>query len=226
MIFGQNWAKYQAYSLTFWPKLAHFKHFSLQNQNLWNWFLVKIGQNTKPIALLFGQNWPILSTFHFAKSKSLKLIFGQNWQNSKPIALLFWPKLAQNQFQSTFHFAIQSALKLGQNWPKYQAYSLTFWPILAQNFSSKSKILKLIFGQNWAKYQAYSLTFWPKLAHFKHFSLQNQNLWNWFLVKIGQNTKPIALLFGQNWPILSTFHCKIKIFEIDFWSKLGKIPSL
>ena len=33
MIFGQNWAKYQGYSLTFRPKLAHFTHFSLYNQN-------------------------------------------------------------------------------------------------------------------------------------------------------------------------------------------------
>ena len=164
----------------------------MQNQNLWNWFLVKIGQNTKPIALLFGQNWPILSTFH-CKIKIFEIDFWSKLgQNTKPIALLF-----------------------GQN-----------WPILSTFHFAKSKSLKLIFGQNWAKYQAYSLTFWPKFAHFKHFSLQNQNLWNWFLVKIGQNTKPIALLFGQNWPILSTFHCKIKIFEIDFWSKLGKIPSL
>ena len=27
------WAKYQGYSLTFWPKLAHFHHFSMCNQN-------------------------------------------------------------------------------------------------------------------------------------------------------------------------------------------------
>ena len=84
----------------------------------------------------------------------------------------------------------------------------------------------MIFGQNWAKYQGYSLTFWSKLAHFSHFSLYNQNLGKWFLVKIRQNTKAIALLFGQNWPILATFHSTIKIWENDFWSQLGKIPSL
>ena len=155
MIFGQNWAKYQGYSLTFWSKLAHFSHFSLYSRNLGKWFLVKIGQNTKAIALLFGQNWPILATFH-----------------------------------------------------------------------STIKIWKMIFGQNWAKYQGYSLTFWSKLAHFSHFSLYNQNLGKWFLVKIRQNTKAIALLFGQNWPILATFHSTIKIWENDFWSKLGKIPRL
>ena len=147
MIFGQNWAKYQGYSLTFWSKLAHFSHFSLYNQDHIVWFLVKIGQNTKAIALLFGQNWPILATFH-------------------------------------------STIKIWEN-------------------------------DFWAKYQGYSLTFWSKLAHFSHFSLYNQNLGKWFLVKIGQNTKAIALLFGQNWPILATFHSTIKIWENDFWSKLG-----
>ena len=155
MIFGQNWAKYQGYSLTFWSKLAHFSHFSLYNQDHVVWFLVKIGQNTKAIALLFGQNWPILATFH----STIKI-----WEND------FWSKLA--------------------------------------------------------KYQGYSHTFWSKLAHFSHFSLYNQDHVVWFLVKIGQNTKAIALLFGQNWPILATFHSTIKIWENNFWSKLGKIPRL
>ena len=153
--FWSKLGKYQGYSLTFWPKFAHFRHFSLQNQNVWNWFLVKIGQNTKAIALLLAK--------------------------IRPFSALFTPK---------------------------------------------SKSVKLIFGQNWAKYQGYSLTFWPKFAHFRHFLLQNQNVWNWFLVKIGQNTKAIALLFGQNSPIFGTFHSKIKMCEIDFWSKLGKIPRL
>ena len=31
--FGQFSAKYQGYSLTFWPKIAHFHHFSICNQN-------------------------------------------------------------------------------------------------------------------------------------------------------------------------------------------------
>ena len=84
----------------------------------------------------------------------------------------------------------------------------------------------MIFGQNWAKYQPYSLTFRPKLAHFSHFSLYNPNQQKWFLVKILQDTKPIALLLGQNWPILATFQPTIQISKNDFWSKLGKIPSL
>ena len=31
--FANFWATYQGYSLTFWPKLAHFHHFSMCNQN-------------------------------------------------------------------------------------------------------------------------------------------------------------------------------------------------
>ena len=84
----------------------------------------------------------------------------------------------------------------------------------------------MIFGENWAKYQGYSLTFWRKLAHFSHFSLYKPNQEKWFLVKIGQNTKAIALLFGENWPILATFHSTNQIKKNDFWSKLGKIPRL
>ena len=84
----------------------------------------------------------------------------------------------------------------------------------------------MIFGQNWAKYQGYSLTFWPELAHFSHFSLYNPNQEKWFLVKIGQDTKAIALLFGANRPILATVQSPLKISEIDFGPKLGKIPRL
>ena len=39
-----------------------------------------------------------------------------------------------------------------------------------------------------------------------------------------QNTKAIALLFGENWPILATFQSKIEMSKFDFWAKLAKIP--
>ena len=189
--FAHFWPKYQGYSLTFWPKLAHFHHFSIcnQNQSISLSVIVSLifGQNTKAIALLFGQNWLIFITFQSAI------------------------KINQFHFRSFFaHF-----------WPKYQGYSLTFWPNLAhfhhfsicnQNqsisisvifrsiFGQNTKAIALLFGQNWLifitfqsaikinqfqfrsffahfwpKYQGYSLTFWPKLAHFHHFSICNQN---------------------------------------------------
>ena len=42
-----------------------------------------------------------------------------------------------------------------------------------------------------------------------------------FWVIFGQNTKVIALLFGQKWLILITFQSAIKMNEFQFWSLLG-----
>ena len=113
MIFGENWAKYQGYSLTFWRKLAHFSHFSLYKPNQEKWFLVKIGQNTKAIALLFGENWPILATFHSTNQIKKNDFLVKIGQNTKAIALLFgenWPILA------TFHSTNQ--IKKNDFWSK------------------------------------------------------------------------------------------------------------
>ena len=33
---GHFWAKYQGYSLTVWPQMPHFHHFSIYNQNEWH----------------------------------------------------------------------------------------------------------------------------------------------------------------------------------------------
>ena len=158
-ILAHFWANYQGYSLTFWPKQAHFHHFSICNQHQSISILVMFGQNTKAIALLFGQKWLIFITF-------------------------------------------QSAIKINH----FQC-----WSFLAHL---------------WAKYQGYSLTFWPKMAHFHHFSICNQNQSISILVIFGQNTKAIALLFGQKWLIFITFQSAITINQFQFWSFLGKIPRL
>ena len=149
--FGHFWAKYQGYSLTFWPKLAHFHHVSMCNQNQSLQFPVIFGQNTKAIALLFGQNWLIFITFHCA-IKSINFNFGHFWAKYQGYSLTFWPKLAHfhhfsmcNQNQST---QFRSFLA------KYQGYSLTFWPNLAHfhHFSmcnqTQSTSISVIFGQN------------------------------------------------------------------------------
>ena len=146
---------------------------------------VKIAQSTKPIALLFGENWPILATFH----STIKIRKND-----------FWWKLGKIP-------SLYIALAFGEN-----------WPILA-TFQSPFENIRLDF---WVKYQVYS--------HFSHFSLYNPNQEDWPIlatfhtiqirkneVEIGQNTKPIALLFGKNWPILATFHSTIQIRKNDFW---------
>ena len=53
--FGHFSPKYQGYSLTFWPKMPHFHHFSICNQNQSISTLVIFHQTTKAIALLIGQ---------------------------------------------------------------------------------------------------------------------------------------------------------------------------
>ena len=265
--FGHFWPKYQGYSLTFWPKLAHFHHFSISNQNQSMSISVIFGQNTK--ALVLGQNW--LHFHHFSisnqnQSISISVIFGQN---SKAIALLlgqnwlifitFQSPIKINQFQfrsflakiprlqpyflakigsfsSLFNLQSKSInFNFGHFWPKYQGYSLTLWPKIgsfSSLFNLQSKSINFNFGQCSIsvmfrpKYQGYSLTLQPQLAHFHHFSISNQNQSISISVIFGQNTKAIALLFGQNWLIFITCQSSIKINHFQFRSFLAKIPRL
>ena len=55
-------SKCQGYSLTFWPKIAHFYHLSMFNQNQSISNVVSFEQNTKAIALLCGQKSLIFIT--------------------------------------------------------------------------------------------------------------------------------------------------------------------
>ena len=183
--------KYQGYSLTFWPKLAHFHHLSICNQNQSISILVISRQNTKVIALLFGQNSLIFITFQSA----IKI----------------------NQFQ-LWSF-------LGKI-PRLQPYFLAKNRSFSSLFNLQSKSINSILIMCGQKYQGYSLTFWPKLAHFHHLSICNQNQSISILVISRQNTKVIALLFGQNSLIFITFQSAIKINQCQFWSFVGKIPRL
>ena len=189
--FGHFSAKYQGYSLTFWPKIAHFHHFSICNQNQSSSSLVICRQNTKVIALLFGQKSLIFITFQSA----IKL----------------------NQFQvGSFVGKI----------PRLKPYFLAKNRSFSSLFNLQSKSINFNFGQFSAKYQGYSLTFWPKLAHFHHFSICNQTQSISNLVIFRQNTKVIALLFGQKSLIFITFLSSIKLNQFQFWSFVGKIPRL
>ena len=224
--FGHFWAKYQGYSLTFWPKLAHFHHFSICNQNEWISNLVMFGQNTKAIALLFGQNGSISSLFNL-QSKWMNFKFGHVWAKYQGYSLTVWPKMAHFHHFSICnqHEWISNLVMFGQN---TKAIALLFGQngSISSLFNLQSKWMNFKFGNFWAKYQGYSLTSWPKMAHFHHFSICNQNEWISNLVIVGQNTKAIALLFGQKWLIFITFQSAIKMNEFQIWSFLGKIPRL
>ena len=106
--FGHFSAKYQGYSVTSRPKLAHFHHFSISNQNQSISISVICRQNTKAIALLLGQNWLIFITFQspikinqfqfrsfFGNTKAIALLLGQNWL----IFITFESPIKINQFQ-------------------------------------------------------------------------------------------------------------------------------
>ena len=260
--FGHLWAKYQGYSLTFWPKLAQFHHFSMCNQNQSISISVICGQNTKAIALLFGQNWLIFITFQCAiKINQVKCrSFVGKIPRLQPYCLAklahFHPFSMCNQTQSISISVICGqitkaiALLFGQNWlifiafqcaikinqfqfrsfvgkiPRLQPYLLSKISSFSSPFNVQSKSINFNFGHLWAKYQGYSLTVWPKLAHFHHFSMCNQNQSISISVICGQNTKAIALLFGQNWLIFITFQCAIKINQFKCRSFVGKIPRL
>ena len=195
--FGHFRAKYQDYSLTFWPKVPHFHHFSICNQNQSISILVIFGQTTKAIALLFGQKWLIFITFQSA----IKINQFQ-----------FWSFLAKPYFLAYQAIKINIALVLlfGQKCSfsslfKLQSKSINF--NIACLFGHKSLIL---------------VTFLAKL----HLSLCNQNQSISILVIFGQNTKAITLLFGQKWLIVITFQSAIKINQFQIWSLLAKIPRV
>ena len=207
--------------------MAHFHHFSICNQNQWIWILVIFRQNSKVIALLFGQKWLISSLFNL-QSKSMNFNFGHFSAKYQGYSLTFWPKMAhfhhfsicnQNQWIWILVMCRQNSKVIALLLPaKNGSFSSLF------NLQSKS--MNFNFGHVSAKFQGYSLTFWPKMAQFHHFSICNQNQWISILVMCRQNTKVIALLFGQNWLILITFQSAIKINEFEFWSFFGKIPRL
>ena len=182
---------YQGYSLTFWPNIAHFHHFSICNhtQSISN--LVISRQNTKVIALLFGQKSFIFITFQSA--------------------------VTLNQFQLwSFYGKI----------PRLYPYFLAKHRSISSLFNLQSKSITVTFGLFSANYQGHSLTFWPNIAHFHHFSICNQNQSLSNLVILRQNTKAIALLFGQTSLIFITFQSAIKINHFQIWSFYGKLPRL
>ena len=182
---------YQGYSLTFWPKMPHFHHFSICNQNQSISNLVIFHQNTKAIALLFGQNCLIFITFQ----SGFKIIQFQLWS-------------------------------FVTNIPRLQPYFLATNASFSSLFNLQSNSINFKFGHLSPKYQGYSLTVWQHMPHFCHFSICNQNQSMSHLVILHQNTKAIALLFGQKCLIFITFHSAIKINQFQSWSFFTRIPRL
>ena len=219
-------AKYQGYSLTFWPKIADLDHLSICNQNKPTSMLVIFRQNTKVIALLFGQTSLIFITFQ----SGIKINQFQFWSFLGKIPRLqhfFLANIPQFHYLSIFnHNQSMSMLVIFRQTTKAIALLFGQTSLIWITFQSAIKISQLQFWSFMGKYQGYSLTFWPKIADLDHFSICNQNKPTSILVIYGQNTKAIALLFGQKSLTWITFQSAIKISQLQFWSFMGKIPRL
>ena len=126
--FGHFSANYQGYSLTLWPKMAHFHHFSMCSQNQSMSILVIFLQNTKVIALIFGHKWLNFITFQCAvKINQCQFChFSAKYQG---YSLTFWPNMAHFH-----HFSMCS-----------QNQSMSILVILRQN----TKVIALLFRQTW-----------------------------------------------------------------------------
>ena len=227
--------KLPGYSLTFWPKMPHFHHFSICNQNQSISNLVIFHQNTKAIALLFGQKCLIFITFQSAIKFNQFQIWSFFTQNTKAIALLFGQKCL-------IFITFQSEIKINQFqiWsfftkiPRLQPYCLaknaSFHHFSICNLESFNFNL-VIFHKNT---RAIALLFAKNASFSSLFNLQsNQSISN--LVIFHQNTKAIALLFGQKCLSFSSlfnlqskssisnlviFHQNHQGYSITLWPKM------
>ena len=237
---GHLSAKYQGYSLTFWPKMAHFHHFSICNQNQWS-ILVIFRQNTKVIALLFGQKW-LIDHFSICNQNQWISILVICRQNTKVIALLFGQKWLSQGYQSAIKI---NEFQFGPD--KYQGYTLLFEihfhdfdcikiDQFCVIFRQNTKVIALLFGQQWlifitfqsgksmnfnfghfvGKYQGYSLTFWPKMAHFHHFSIC-KNQWISILSHFSAKYQGYSLgILAKNGSFSSLFNLQSKSMNFNF----------
>ena len=194
------WAKYQVYSLTFWPKMAHFHHFSICNQNQSISSVVMCGSFWANYQGYSHTFWPKMAHFHHLsicnqnQSMSNVVIFGSCLGKIPRLEPYF---LAKNgSFSSLFNLQTNSInVNFGHVW---------------LIFGETTKSIALQFGQKWLIFITCQSAI--KLNQFQFWS---------FWLNFGQNTKAIALLFGHNWLIFITFQSVIKITQFQFWSVLA-----
>ena len=206
--------------------MAHFHHFSIYNQHQYISILVMFRQNTKAIALLFGQHVSFSSLFNL-QSTSINFNFGQFYAKYQGYTLTVWSQMAHLHHFSIYnqHQYISILVMFRQN---TKAIALLFGQHVSFSslFNLQSTSINFNFGQFYAKYQGYTLTVWSQMAHLHHFSIYNQHQSISILVILRQITKAIALLFGHSWILFITFQSTININQCQFWSFFGKIPRL
>ena len=181
--FGQFWPKYQGYSLTFWPNMAHFHHFSICTQTQSISSLVSFGQNTKAIA----KNGSFSSLFNL-QSKSINFNFGHLWPKYQGYSLTFWPQMAHFHHFSicTQHQSISNLVIFGSfvsKIPRLQPYLLAKHGSFSSLFNLQSKSINVKFGQFWPKYQGYSQKWLIFITFQSAIKINQFQFWS-FLAKI------------------------------------------
>ena len=234
--FGYFSAKYQGYSLTFRPKMAHFHHFSICNQNQWISMLVIVRQNTKVIALLFGQKWLIFITFQSA----IKINEFQFWSFVGKMPRLYPYFLAKNgSFSSLFNLQSNSMnFNFGHFSAKYQGYSLTFWTKMAHfhQFSicnetqwisilvicqQNTKVIALPFGHKWLIFITFQSAI--KINEFQFWSFVGKipRLYPYFLAKNGSFSSLFNLQSKSMNFNVGHFSAKYQGYSLTLWTKMA-----
>ena len=126
---GHLCAKYQGYSLTFRPNMAHFHHFSICNQNQSISILVICGQNTKAKALLFAHKWLCFRTVQC----SIKINQFQLWSfvGKTPRLMPYFSPTNGSVLELLNVQSKSIKFNFGHLWAKHQGQSLTFRPQMA-----------------------------------------------------------------------------------------------
>ena len=221
-------AKYQGYSLTFWPKIAHFfimfqSAMKINQFQCWSVF----GKIPRLQPYLLAKNRSFSSPFNL-QSKSINFNVGHLLAKYQGYSLALWPKIAHfhhlsicNQTQST-----SSLVSCRQN-TKVMALLVGQKSLIFITVQSAIKINQFecwsFFGKI-PRVQPYFLA--NNRSCLYNVSICNQYQSMSILVICRQTTKGIALLFGQQSLIFITFQSAIKINQFQYWSSVGKIPKL
>ena len=224
--FGHFSQKYQGYSLTFWQQMPHFHHFSICNQNQSISKLVICHQNTKAIALLFGNKCLIFITCQSA----IKINQCQIWSLFTKIPRLqpvCWPQMPHFHHFSICNQAesISYLFTLHQN---TKAIALLFLHkcLIFITFQSAIKLNQFHIWSFFTKIPRLQPVCSPQMPHFHHCLICNQAESISYLFTFHQNTKAIALPFGQKCLSFITFQSAITINQFHIWSFFTKIPRL
>ena len=224
--FGHFSANTKAIALLFGQKCLIFITFQsaikLNQCHIWSFF----SKIPRLYPYFLAKNASFSSLFNL-QSNSISVKFGHLSAKYQGYSLTSWADMPHFH-----HFPICNQNQSVSNLVIFQQNTNSIGLLFGQKcliFITFQSAIKINQCQIWSfisKYQGYSLTFWAKMPHCLHFSICNQNQSVSNLVIFQQNTKAIALLFGQQCLIFITFQSEIKINQCQMSSVFSKIPRL